>query len=99
MPLREPFAPFLDATGLGVLPAARARDPGEVTVGAGPFRLVRQERGERMVLEPNPGYPGGPPRLDPLGVRIVPDTVVRGLELRRGGVQLVEDAPEPEMVA
>jgi len=98
MRTRAPFAPLLDATGLGILPAARARDPGEVTVGAGPFRLVRQERGERMVLEPNPGYPGGPPRLDPLVVRIVPDTVVRVLELRRGGVQLVEDAPEPEMV-
>src|SRR3989449_1017838 len=98
MHLREPFAPFLDATGLGILPAARARDPGEVTVGAGPFRVVRAERGERIVLEPNPGYPGGPPRLDPLVVRIVPDEVVRVLELKRGGVQLIEDAPEPEMV-
>ena len=98
MHLREPFAPFLDATGLGILPAARARDPGEVTVGAGPFRVVRAERGERIVLEPNPGYPGGPPRLDPLVVRIVPDEVVRVLELQRGGIQLIEDAPEPEMV-
>src|SRR5438046_1973439 len=98
MHLREPFAPFLDATGLGILPAARARDPGEVTVGAGPFRVVRAERGERIVLEPNPGYPGGPPSLDPLVVRIVPDEVVQVLELERGGVQLIEDAPEPEMV-
>ena len=97
MRLREPFAPLLDATGLGILPAARARDPGEVTVGAGPFRLVDVARGERIVLAPNPGYPGGPPRLDPLLVRIVPDEVVRVLELRRGGIQLLEDAPEPEM--
>ena len=96
--LREPFAPFLDATGIGILPAARARDPGEVTVGAGPFRVVRAERGERIVLEPNPGYPGGAPRLDPLVVRIVPDAVVRVLELQRGGIQLIEGAPEPEMV-
>ena len=98
MHLREPFAPFLDATGLGILPAARARDRGEVTVGAGPFRVVRAERGERIVLEPNPGYPGGPPSLHPLVVRIVPDEVVQVLELARGGVQLIEDAPEPEMV-
>src|SRR5439155_1456255 len=67
-------------------------------VGAGPFRVVRAERGQRIELEPNPGYPGGPPRLDPLVVRIVPDEVVRVLELKRGGVQLIEDAPEPEMV-
>jgi peptide/nickel transport system substrate-binding protein len=52
-----------------------------------------------MVLAPNPGWPGGPPRLDPLVVRIVPDEVVRVLELARGGVGLLEDAPEPEMAA
>ncbi len=97
MRLREPFAPFLDATGIGILPAARARDPGEVSIGAGPFRVVRVERGERIVLAPNPGYPGGPPRIDPLVVRVVPDELMRVLELARGGVQLIEDAPEPEL--
>src|SRR5439155_9343994 len=91
MHLTEPFAPFLDATGLGILPAARARERGEVTAGAGPFRLVHAERGEEIVLAPNPGYPGGAPKLDPLRVRIVPDEVVRVLELRRGGIQLLED--------
>jgi peptide/nickel transport system substrate-binding protein len=99
MHLREPFAPFLDATGLGILPAGLARQPAEVTIGAGPFRLLRAERGERLELAPNPGYPGGPPRLSPLLVRIVPDEMVRALELRRGGVQLTEDPPEPETLA
>ena len=98
MHLSEPFAPFLDATGLGILPATRARDPGEVTTGAGPFQLVSAERGEQLVLAPNPGYPDGVPKLHSLVVRILPDEVVRVLELQRGGVHLVEDAPEPEMV-
>ena len=96
--LREPFAPLLDGTGIGILPVAHARDAGEVTIGAGPFRVVAAERGERIVLAPNPGWPGGPPRLDPLVVRVVPDEVVRVLELERGGVQLLEDRPEPELV-
>ncbi|HZP43252.1 MAG TPA: ABC transporter substrate-binding protein [Candidatus Binatia bacterium] len=95
---REPFTALLDATGLGVLPAARARDQTEVAIGAGPFRLVEAVRGERIVLRPNPGFPGGPPRIDPLVVRIVPDEVVRVLELRRGGAGLLEDAPEPEVL-
>jgi peptide/nickel transport system substrate-binding protein len=98
MRTREPFAPLLDATGLGILPAAHARDRGEVTIGAGPFRLVEAVRGERIVLAPNPGFPDGPPRIDPLVVRIVPDEVVRVLELRRGGAGLLEDAPEPEVL-
>ena len=99
MRLTEPFAPFLDATGLGILPAARAREAGDVTTGAGPFQLLSAERGERLVLAPNPGYPDGAPKLHTVVVRIVPDELVRVLELRRGGVHLVEDAPEPEMVA
>jgi len=97
MRLRAPFAPFLDATGLGILPADRARDAGEVRTGAGPFRVISAERGERIVLAPNPGWPDGPPRLDPVVVRVVPDEVVRVLELARGGVHLLEDAPEPEL--
>lgn len=98
MRLRAPFAPFLDATGLGILPADRVRDAGEVSIGAGPFQLVSTEWGERLLLLPNPGYPGGPPRLSPLVVRTVPDEVVRALELRRGGIQLTQDVPEPEVV-
>jgi len=98
MRLREPFAPFLDATGLGILPASRARDGGAVPLGAGPFRLVDARVGEAFRLEPNPGYPPSPPRVDPLIVRVVPDATVRVLELARGGIHLLEDAPEPEML-
>jgi peptide/nickel transport system substrate-binding protein len=99
MRLRESAAPFLDATGLGILPAARARERGEVTVGAGPFQLVRAVRGDRMELAPSPGHPGGAPRLDPVLVRIVPDPLVRLLELKRGSVQFVQETPEPELLA
>src|SRR5438093_30500 len=79
MRLTEPFAPLLDATGLGILPAARAREAGDVTTGAGPFQLVSAERGDRLVLAPNPGYPDGAPRLRAVVVRIVPDELVRAL--------------------
>lgn len=96
--LSAPFAPLLDATGLGIVPAGMARHAAEVTTGAGPFRLVRAVRGERLDLEPNPGYPSGAPELGPLAVRIVPDEVVRVLELRRGGIGFVQDAFEPEVL-
>ena len=99
MRLREPFAPFLDATGLGILPAARARDPGEVAIGAGAFRLVRRERGDRLVLAPNPRWPGGRPRVAPIVVRIVPDAITRVLELARGNLDLAEEPLPPELLA
>src|SRR5262249_51448632 len=95
--LREPSQPLLDATGLGILPAGRARDHDEVSDGAGPFRLARAEP-DRFVLEPNPGWPDGPVGLDTVVLRVVPDPLVRVLDLHRGGLQLLEDAPEPELL-
>ena len=98
MRLRVPFPPFLDATGLGILPRAHAADRGEVSIGAGPFRVVGSDRGDRTTLAPNEGFPSGPPRLSPLVFRVVPDAVTRVLELSRGGVQLLEETPEPEVL-
>lgn len=98
MRLHAPFPPFINATGLGILPRARVRDPNEVSVGAGPFRLERSERGDRVVLVPNPAFVGGAPHLDPVVVRVVPDAVTRVLELSRGGIQLLQETPEPEVL-
>jgi peptide/nickel transport system substrate-binding protein len=97
--LARPDAAFLDATGLPILPARLAASPGEVTLGAGPFRLVAARRGDRLVLAPNVHWPGGPPRIDPVVLRVVPDATVRVLELERGGVGLLQEPLEPEILA
>lgn len=97
MRLRQPFEPLLDATGIGILPAARARDRVDVSDGAGPFRVARSEP-DRLVLEPNPGWPDGPVAIGTVVLRVVPDPLVRVLDLRRGGLQLLEDPPEPELL-
>ena len=99
MHLVAPDAAFLDATGLPILPAEHARDAAEVTLGAGPFRLVEVRRGDRIVLAPNPHWIGGAPRIDPLVLRIVPDAVVRVLEIEHGGIGLLQETLEPELLA
>jgi peptide/nickel transport system substrate-binding protein len=50
------------------------------------------------VLAPNPFWPGGAARIDPLVLRIVPDAVVRVLELERGGVGFLQEQLEPEIL-
>ena len=58
-------------------------------VGAGPFRLVEHRPGDRWVLEANPDFPedlGGPPLLDRLVYRVVPDGTTLLAELRGGEV-------------
>ena len=99
MRLSEPDAAFLDATGLPILPAEQAREPGEATMGAGPYRLIEARRGDRIVLAPNPYFGGGPARIDSLVLRVVPDAVVRVLELERGGVGFLQETMEPEILA
>jgi len=46
-------------------------------VGSGPMRLVRWERGARLVLVPNRRYFGGAPKINELDVLIVPDANTR----------------------
>jgi peptide/nickel transport system substrate-binding protein len=99
MRLIAPDAAFLDATGLPILPAEQARTSAEATIGAGPYRLVEARRGERIVLAPSPHWPGGAPRIAPLVLRVVPDAVVRVLELERGGVGFLQETLEPELLA
>lgn len=98
MHLAAPDAAFLDATGLPILPAEAARHAGEVPLGAGPYRLAEARRGERLVLEPSPHWPEPGPHVAPLVLRIVPDAVVRVLELERGGVGFLQETLEPELL-
>jgi peptide/nickel transport system substrate-binding protein len=69
-------------------------------VGSGPYRLVEWRANERAVLERNPDFPeglGGPPALDRVILRIVPDPVTLLTELLTGGIHV--DIPVlPEQV-
>jgi peptide/nickel transport system substrate-binding protein len=98
MRLAHPDPTFLDATGFAIVPAADARAPG-LPRGAGPYRLVRHEVGTLIELAPNDRYYDGPPAIRRILVRIIPDPVVRLLELRRGNVHFLEELLEPELLA
>ncbi len=97
--LRHPFAPFLDATGLGVLPAALvATGSRAVTVGSGPFRLAGFARDSHILLLAAEHDPEARPRVPAILIRIIPDDTVRALELMRGNVHLVQNAVDPDML-
>jgi peptide/nickel transport system substrate-binding protein len=92
--LKRPYAPLV-ATFLEVnanypivpahllegLPDLNHLDPARYTVGSGPYRLVRWRRGEELVLEANPTYFRGKPRIARVVLRFVPDatTIVNQL--------------------
>ncbi len=96
----EPLAPALVSWAMGICPAhllagedittsALARSP----IGTGPFRFVKWEPGERIVLERNEDYFGGAPYIKRIVYSIVPDTTTMFLELQSGGLDYMGLTP------
>jgi peptide/nickel transport system substrate-binding protein len=94
--LKQPYSPFLVtffSTG-GANPAIIPKhllqnttdinkDPyNSLPIGIGPFRYVAWNRGDRVVMEANPNYWRGLPKLKRVEYRIIPnrDTLLSGLQ-------------------
>lgn len=111
--LREPSASFLwnmARPAVAIVPAGSGAEVARNPIGTGPFRVTRMTQDEEIVLERNPDYFGGAPKIQRVRFRVVPEAIVRALELRKatadvGGVNsLTPDmavtlAKEPGIVA
>jgi peptide/nickel transport system substrate-binding protein len=85
--LREPYASFLwnlTRTAVGIVPAGSGEEIAQNPIGTGPFRFVGMKQDEEIVLERNADYFGGAPKIERVRFRVVPDAIVRALELRKG---------------
>lgn len=94
----EPLVSFLTSPPSAVIcPAAVA---GEVfqPIGTGPFRLVNWVRNDRVELEANRNYRNvnplvrnpGPPHVERLTLRVIPEAVARMAALRSGEVDMAD---------
>lgn len=99
--LREPYASFLwDLTkpGIGIVPQGSGAELARHPIGTGPFQFVSATTDEEIVLERNPNYFGGAPEIPRVRFRIVPDAIVRALELRKGSGDVTINSLTPDMV-
>ncbi len=101
--LNETFSPFLIEMVQKIIPkeateAQAGKQFGENLIGTGPFKFVQWTHDEQVVLEANPTYFEGAPKVEKLVLKIIPDDTVRFLELKQGGVDLVQNAIPPDMV-
>ena len=99
--LKVPDASFLwnlCRGAIGIVPAGAGPEFAQHPMGTGPFRFVSQAQDDDVVLARNEGYFGGAPPLATLRVRVVPDAIVRALELRKGSADVEISSLSPDMI-
>jgi peptide/nickel transport system substrate-binding protein len=100
--MREPYASFLfglTRPSVGIVPRDSTPAISQHPVGSGPFRFVSSVRDEEIILERNTDYFGGAPKIERIRFRIVPDAIVRALELRKGSADAEINSLTPDMSA
>jgi peptide/nickel transport system substrate-binding protein len=98
--LREPFAAFpMQLTGVPPIVPADAGDSLRTRpIGTGPYRFVRYDADDTLVLSSFEQYWEGPPANAGIVMKVVPDDTMRGLELRKGTTDLVVNDLPPDVV-
>jgi peptide/nickel transport system substrate-binding protein len=96
--LKEPFASFPVNLVMGIVQAGSGLNNVRQPIGSGPYKLAEFIPDDRLVLAPFEQYWEGPPRNDGIILKVVPDDTMRGLELRKGTVDLVVNDIAPDIV-
>jgi peptide/nickel transport system substrate-binding protein len=98
--LKEPYASFLwnmEKSAVGIVPAGAGMEFSKKPVGSGPFQFVSQAQDDAVVLRRN-GATEGSQKIDSVRFRVVPDAIVRALELRKGSADVEMSSLSPDMV-
>jgi len=96
--LKEPFGSFPVNLVIPIVPEGAGASFREHPIGTGPYRFARYAVDDRIELTRFDDYFGGRPRNDGLVLKIVPDDIMRGLELRKGTVDIVVNDLAPDIV-
>jgi peptide/nickel transport system substrate-binding protein len=83
---------------MGIVPEGTGATAARAPVGSGPYRLGEFVPDDHTTLLPFRDYYRGAPKNDGLLLRVVPDETMRGLELRKGSVDLVVNDLSPDII-
>ncbi len=83
---------------LGIVPAHAAVNFAQHPIGTGPFRFVSQAQDDDVILACYEHYFGGAPTIENVHVRVVPDAIVRALELRKGSADVEISSLSSDMI-
>jgi peptide/nickel transport system substrate-binding protein len=97
--LREPFESFpANLVIPPIVPEWAGPSFGLHPIGTGPYMFVRYVADDHLDLTRFANYFDGPPQNDGLVLKVVPDDIMRGLELRKGTMDIVVNDLAPDIV-
>jgi peptide/nickel transport system substrate-binding protein len=103
---KVPSAPFLNSMAMVwnglVSPAAAAKwgkDYRNHPLGSGPFVFREWRPRDQVILDANPDYWGGKPKVDHLIFKELPDAQAAVLALKRGEIQILGDVSSQTIAA
>lgn len=96
--LTRPSGSFLPNLVFKIVPAGAGRELRNRPIGTGPYRFVSYIVDDRIELRAYREYFGGLPRNNGIVMKIVPDDIMRGLELRKRTSDLIVNDLVPDMV-
>lgn len=96
--LKAPSASFPINLIMGIVPAGTGAEAVRTPIGSGPYKLAEFVPDDHVTLAPFADAYGGAPANPGLVFKVVPDETMRGLELRKGSVDLVVNDLSPDLV-
>jgi peptide/nickel transport system substrate-binding protein len=96
--LKQPFASFPINLIMPIVEKGAGLDLRDHPIGTGPYRFERYAVDDRIELTANEDYWAGRPKNTGLILKIVPDDVMRGLELQKGTLDMVINDLAPDIV-
>ena len=95
--LREPSGSFPMQLVTPIVPDMSGDALRTFPVGTGPYRFVRYAVDDQVVLSAFEGYWDGLPQNAGVVLKVIPDETMRGLELRKGTVDLIVNDVPPDI--
>ncbi len=97
--LKGPFGSFpVNLVQPQIVPDGASVSLRERPVGTGPYQFVKYVVDDHLELAAFDGYFRGRPRNDGVILKVVPDNIMAGLELRKGTTDVVVNDLPPDMV-
>lgn len=96
--LKQPSGAFLVNLVMKIVPDGSGRELRDHPIGTGPYQFVKYAVDDRLEVKAFPGYFEGLPRNAGIVLKIVPDDIMRGLELRKRTTDLVVNDLVPDIV-